>query len=96
MNLGKGQGITITALSAGHTLGGTAWRISVNNGEEEIYYAIDHNNKKERHLNGFEVGNVKKGCTLITNSLNSLSVQEKRRKRDEMLIGWILKQKIYS
>lgn len=81
---GKGHGITITPLPAGHTLGGAVWKIS-KSGEEDIYYAIDHNNKKERHLNGFDGG--MKGGVLITNTLNSLCVQEKRRKRDEKLMG---------
>lgn len=86
---GKGHGITVTALPAGHTLGGTVWKIS-KVGEEDIYYAIDHNNKKERHLNGCEMMEKLAGESppgvLITNAINALYVQEKRRKRDELLM----------
>lgn len=85
--VGSGLGISITALPAGHSLGGTAWKIS-KTGEQDIFYAIDHNNKKERHLNGFEMDKISRPGIFITNALNALYVQEKRRKRDEMLLGW--------
>ena len=49
--LGKGEGISITPLPAGHMIGGTIWKI-VKDGEEEIVYAVDFNHKKEQHLNG--------------------------------------------
>ena len=45
--LGNGQGLTITALPAGHMIGGAIWKIS-KEGEEEIVYAVDYNHKKER------------------------------------------------
>lgn len=45
--LGKGHGIQITPLPAGHMLGGTIWKI-IKDGEEEIVYAVDYNHKKER------------------------------------------------
>jgi len=48
---GKGQGLAITPLPAGHMIGGTIWKI-VKDGEEDIVYAVDYNHKKERHLNG--------------------------------------------
>jgi cleavage and polyadenylation specificity factor subunit 2 len=83
---GRGHGITITALPAGHSLGGSIWKIS-KTGEQDIYYAIEHNNKKERHLNGCEMEKIARPGILITNALNALYVQEKRRKRDEMLLG---------
>ena len=41
---GKGQGLVITPLPAGHMLGGTIWRI-VKDGEEDIVYAVDYNHK---------------------------------------------------
>ena len=44
---GKGHGLQITPLSAGHMIGGTIWKI-VKDGEEEIVYMVDFNNKKER------------------------------------------------
>ena len=48
---GKCQGLTITAYSAGHTLGGTIWKIrSASSGT--ILYAVNLNHMKERHLDG--------------------------------------------
>ena len=45
--LGRGHGLQITPLPAGHMIGGTIWKI-VKDGEEEIVYAVDYNHKKER------------------------------------------------
>lgn len=47
---GKGHGIQITPLPAGHMIGGNIWKI-VKDGEEEIVYAVDYNHKKERLIN---------------------------------------------
>ena len=44
---GKGHGLVITPVPAGHMIGGTIWKI-VKDGEEEIVYAVDFNHKKER------------------------------------------------
>lgn len=44
---GKGHGLQITPLPAGHMIGGTIWKI-LKEGEEEIVYAVDYNHKKER------------------------------------------------
>jgi len=46
--IGKGHGLQITPLPAGHMIGGTMWKI-VKEAEEEIVYAIDFNHKKERY-----------------------------------------------
>ena len=48
---GKGAGLAITPVAAGHMIGGAMWRI-LKEGEEDIVYAVDVNHKKERHLNG--------------------------------------------
>lgn len=44
---GKGHGLVITPLPAGHMLGGTIWKI-VKDNEDEIVYMSDYNHKKER------------------------------------------------
>lgn len=44
--IGKGHGLSITPLPAGHMIGGTIWKI-VKDGEEEIVYAVDFNHKRE-------------------------------------------------
>lgn len=46
LTLGKGHGLSITPLPAGHMIGGTIWKI-VKDGEEEIVYAVDFNHKRE-------------------------------------------------
>jgi cleavage and polyadenylation specificity factor subunit 2 len=43
---GKGSGIQITPYAAGHTLGGTVWKISKET--EEIVYAVDYNHMRDR------------------------------------------------
>lgn len=86
---GKGQGLTITPLPAGHMLGGTVWRI-VKDGEEDIVYAVDYNHKKERHLNGFDIERISKPSLLITDAFNATYQQQKRRTRDELLMTNIL------
>ena len=54
---GKGAGLAITPVAAGHMIGGAMWRI-VKEGEEDIVYAVDVNHKKERHLNGADVEKI--------------------------------------
>uniref|UniRef100_A0A1B6EDG6 Cleavage and polyadenylation specificity factor subunit 2 n=1 Tax=Clastoptera arizonana TaxID=38151 RepID=A0A1B6EDG6_9HEMI len=86
---GKGYGITITPLPAGHMIGGTMWKI-VKIGEEDIIYAVDFNHKKERHLNGYELEKLQRPSLLITDAFNATYVQAGRRNRDEKLMTNIL------
>ncbi|GAB6020668.1 cleavage and polyadenylation specificity factor subunit 2 [Chamberlinius hualienensis] len=86
---GKGYGLTITPLPAGHMIGGTIWRI-VKDGEEDIIYAVDYNHKKERHLNGCILEGVMRPSLLITDSFNVVYNQARRKKRDEQLMTNIL------
>ncbi|CAE6531277.1 unnamed protein product [Rhizoctonia solani] len=48
---GKCQGITITPFSAGHTIGGTIWKIR-SPSAGTVVYAVNLNHTKERHLDG--------------------------------------------
>uniref|UniRef100_A0A1E1XGR2 Cleavage and polyadenylation specificity factor subunit 2 n=1 Tax=Amblyomma aureolatum TaxID=187763 RepID=A0A1E1XGR2_9ACAR len=86
---GKGQGLSITPLPAGHMIGGTVWRI-VKDGEEDIVYAVDFNHKKERHLNGCALETISRPSLLITDCYNTNYVQARRRTRDEQLMTNIL------
>lgn len=86
---GKGQGLSITPVPAGHMIGGTIWRI-VKDGEEDIVYAVDYNHKKERHLNGCDIDRLPRPSLLITDAYNATYVQPKRRMRDEQLMTNIL------
>lgn len=83
---GKGYGLTITPLPAGHMIGGTIWKI-VKVGEEDIYYAVDFNHKKERHLNGCELDKIQRPSLFITDAYNATYLQTRRRERDEQLLG---------
>ncbi len=67
---GKGEGIVITPLPAGHMLGGALWKI-VKDGEEDIVYAVDFNHKKEQHLNGCDVEKIQRPALLITDAYNA-------------------------
>lgn len=86
---GKGHGLQITPLPAGHMLGGTIWKI-VKDGEEEIIYAVDYNHKKERHLNGCVLETISRPSVLVTDAFNAMYNQSRRRLRDEQLMTTIL------
>jgi cleavage and polyadenylation specificity factor subunit 2 len=86
---GKGHGLQITPLPAGHMIGGTMWKI-VKDGEEEIIYAVDFNHKKERHLNGCLLDSISRPHLLITDAFNADYTQARRMQRDEQLLTSIL------
>ncbi|ELU12868.1 hypothetical protein CAPTEDRAFT_155355 [Capitella teleta] len=86
---GKGHGLQITPLPAGHMIGGTIWKI-VKDGEEEIIYAVDYNHKRERHLNGCVLETINRPHLLITDAYNADFNQARRRLRDEQLMTTIL------
>ena len=77
---GKGQGLALTPLPAGHMIGGTIWRI-VKDGEEDIVYAVDYNHKKERHLPGCDIERLSRPSLLITDAFNTTYTQARRRLR---------------
>lgn len=86
--IGKGYGLTITPLPAGHMIGGTIWKI-MKVGEEDVIYANDFNHKKERHLNGCELERLQRPSLLITDAFNATYQQARRRARDEKLMSKI-------
>ena len=69
---GKGAGLAITALEAGHLIGGAMWRI-VKEGEEDIIYAVDVNPKREKHLRGAlkSIETISRPSLLITDAYNA-------------------------
>lgn len=48
---GKAKGFTVTPFQAGHLLGGALWRINTPQ-QEQLVYAMDLNQRRERHLGG--------------------------------------------
>lgn len=86
---GKGQGICITPLPAGHMIGGTIWKI-LKDGEEEIIYAVDFNHKRERHLNRCTLDTISKPSVLIIDACNADYNPPRRTERDQELMTTIL------
>jgi cleavage and polyadenylation specificity factor subunit 2 len=87
----KCQGIVITAFGAGHSIGGTLWRIKKDS--ENVIYSIDYNLRKERHLNGSVLvtnDSLSKPSLLITDAQNTLyPIPPARKERDKSLISTI-------
>ncbi|KDR83941.1 hypothetical protein GALMADRAFT_236445 [Galerina marginata CBS 339.88] len=94
---GKCQGLTITPFNAGHTLGGTIWKIrSPSSGT--IMYAVDMNHMKERHLDGTVLMRQAAGGIfeplarpdlLITDAERAPVITSRRKDRDAALIDTI-------
>ncbi|KAJ3333899.1 cleavage and polyadenylation specificity factor subunit 2, partial [Blyttiomyces sp. JEL0837] len=91
---GKCQGITITAYAAGHTLGGTIWKIK--KGTDDVVYAVDYNHGKERHLGGALIlaDVLARPSLLITDAYNAqyhaMSGLPGRKYRDSSLLETIV------
>lgn len=93
--LGKCQGITITPFNAGHSLGGTIWKIrSPTSGT--IIYAVHMNHMRERHLDGTILMRNASGeifeplarpDLLITDAGRGNVITSRRKDRDAALIG---------
>lgn len=87
---GKGTGMVITPLPAGHMIGSTIWRI-IKDDNEEFVYATDYNHKKERHLNGCILADrdcpIRQPALFITDCLNVAHQSERRSDRDAQLFG---------
>ncbi|KAL7274452.1 hypothetical protein RUND412_002645 [Rhizina undulata] len=94
---GKLGSITITAYSAGHTLGGTIWKIQ--QAQESIVYAVDWNHSRENCLRGaaflsgggVSVETLGRPTALVCSAKNSevVNIASGRKKRDEMLLNAI-------
>ncbi|KAI0048061.1 hypothetical protein FA95DRAFT_1558455 [Auriscalpium vulgare] len=94
---GKCQGLTITPFSAGHTLGGTIWKIR-SPSAGTIMYAVNMNHMRERHLDGTVlVGQGAGGIfeplarpdVLITDAERADVLISRRKDRDAALIDTI-------
>jgi cleavage and polyadenylation specificity factor subunit 2 len=81
------SGIRITAHPAGHTIGGTVWKIQKD--REEIVYAVDIHHRKERHLNGtvlLHTESLTRPTLLITDAWTATRESVARRVRDQQLM----------
>ncbi|RDB22774.1 Cleavage and polyadenylation specificity factor subunit 2 [Hypsizygus marmoreus] len=94
---GKCQGLTIIPFNAGHTLGGTIWKIrSPSSGT--ILYAVNINHMRERHLDGTVLMRQAAGGVfeplarpdlLITDADRTSVTTSRRKDRDAALIDTI-------
>ncbi|KAJ7590894.1 beta-lactamase-like protein [Mycena floridula] len=93
---GKCQGLTITPFSAGHTIGGTIWKIrSPSSGT--ILYAVNMNHMRERHLDGTILIRSSGGVfeplarpdLLITDAERVSAITSRRKDRDAALIDTV-------
>lgn len=71
--------ITIAAYNAGRTLGGTIWKITKE--MDEIVYAVDYNDKRERHLNATVLESLGRPSILITDAYNAQATNMYRTKQ---------------
>lgn len=90
---GRGSGITVTPLTAGHMIGGTIWKVTKET--EEIVYAVDFNHKAERHLPAANVPPlfdlIHRPTHLITDAYNALESHiVKRQDREEQICKRVL------
>ena len=84
--------IVVEAINAGHTLGGSCWRISKD--AEDIVYAVDYNMRKERHLAGTNLAEtVHRPSILITDCQNvdRKAPESRLQVRDLPLVDCVLK-----
>ncbi|KIJ70136.1 hypothetical protein HYDPIDRAFT_77405 [Hydnomerulius pinastri MD-312] len=94
---GKCQGITITPFAAGHTLGGTIWKIR-SPSAGTIVYAVNMNHMRERHLDGTVLYRPSAGGVFeplarpdlfITDADRANVITSRRKDRDAALIDAI-------
>ena len=93
--VGRCQGLTITPFNAGHSLGGTIWKIR-SPSVGTIMYAVNMNHMRERHLDGTILMSGAGGAIfeslarpdlLITDAERSNVIGSRRKDRDAALIG---------
>ncbi|KAF2640206.1 hypothetical protein P280DRAFT_469911 [Massarina eburnea CBS 473.64] len=92
-------GLTITAYSAGHTLGGTIWHIQHN--MESVVYAVDWNQAKEHVLSGAAwlggpgtggsevLEQLRRPTAMICSTRGSTAMSRQSNKRDEALLSMV-------
>ncbi|KAF3913533.1 hypothetical protein ABW20_dc0102567 [Dactylellina cionopaga] len=95
------SGLTITAYRAGHTLGGTIWRIQHSHSSENILYAVSWNHLRDAHLSSASFLPGPTGVSeeflnptaFICSPHNSLPgvISTPRKRRDDLLLAAVRK-----
>ena len=88
---GSGTTLRVTALPAGHMVGGTVWKIIQGN-REVIVYGVDYNHRKERHLDGCSFEGIFRPHLFITETFGTDDrARIKRVSKDEQLSSIVSK-----
>lgn len=80
--------LTIMPFNAGHSLGGTVWKIVKE--MDEIVYAVDYNHQKERHLSGTAFDILGRPSILITDASSALNKVKYNAAHEQRMIGSIV------
>ncbi|KAK9453333.1 beta-lactamase-like protein [Dipodascopsis uninucleata] len=86
---GKLNSLSVTPTNAGHTLGGTVWRLTY--GQEDVIYATDWNHAVERHLNSSSLLTSRDHISRPTALICSARPGSGIRKREELLVSAIMR-----
>ncbi|KAK9241264.1 beta-lactamase-like protein [Lipomyces kononenkoae] len=85
----KLSSLRLTAHNAGHTLGGTLWRLQY--GQEDIVYAVDWNHAVERHLNSSALLTAPEQLSRPTALICGARTGSGIRRREDLLLSAILR-----
>ena len=85
---GKGSGITIRPVAAGHMIGGALWHITKDT--DSVVYAVDYNHVRESLLAPCALQTFSRPGLLITSARNALGTHPTRRERDRELLETIV------
>ncbi|KAK9368748.1 beta-lactamase-like protein [Lipomyces kononenkoae] len=85
----KLSSLRLTAHNAGHTLGGTLWRLQY--GQEDITYAVDWNHAVERHLNSSALLTSPEQLSRPTALICGARTGSGIRRREDLLLSAILR-----
>ncbi|KAK9248700.1 beta-lactamase-like protein [Lipomyces tetrasporus] len=85
----KLSSLRLTAHNAGHTLGGTLWRLHY--GQEDVIYAVDWNHAVERHLNSSALLTAPEQLSRPTALICGARTGTGIRRREDLLLSAILR-----
>ncbi|KAF7683282.1 Cleavage and polyadenylation specificity factor subunit 2 [Astathelohania contejeani] len=81
--------LSITAYNSGHSIGGTVWKITKD--LEDIIIMCDINHRKENHINGLDLSQLKNPFLCVIDSKYILKQPYSNKERDDTIISTINK-----